>query len=171
MIKSKELSIFRHLGAIIYDSLLILAIFMLISFIFVGFNKGEPILGTAKLLLQLAYLIGWGLFYAYFVSQQGQTLGMRAWKLFIAAENNKKPNFVIALKRWIFSLLFYYSAPLIILGLNLKTYLAAILLIIMFLINYFSIKTNQQNRSIIDLLSKTKLLQLDKNPYTKKTKL
>ena len=68
-------------------------------------------------------------------------------------------------------LLFYYSAPLIILGLNLKVYLAAILLIIMFLINYFSIKTNQQNRSIIDLLSKTKLLQLDKNPYTKKTKL
>ena len=164
-IKSKHLSIFHHLGAIIYDSLLVLAIFMLISFTFVGLNKGKPITGNYKILLQGAYLVSWAWFYAYFISQQGQTLGMRAWKLFIAAENNKKPNFVIALKRWIISILFYFSTPLIILALDLKVYLAAIFLIIAFLIDKLIKKINSENRSLIDLLTNTKLVFLDKNPY------
>ena len=67
----------RRLVAIFYDSLLILAIWMLSSFWLVIIIGGEVTGPYFQLFLYLEL----ALFYIYFWRFRGQTLGMQAWKI------------------------------------------------------------------------------------------
>ncbi len=67
----------RRLAAMLYDSLLILAIWMLSSFLIVAATGGEITSAYFPLFLYLEL----ALFYIYFWKVRGQTLGMQAWKL------------------------------------------------------------------------------------------
>lgn len=96
----------RHLAAIAYDVMLLAACWIGVGFIFIIFNKGEAITGGAlHYLLQAALLATWLAFYLYFWTRQGQTLGMRAWRLAVADENGRPLTTVLALKRWCCALL------------------------------------------------------------------
>ena len=66
----------------LYDALLILAIWMITLLAMVAANDGEPVLGAPvqSLLFLEAFT-----FFAYFWSAAGQTLGMRAWRLRLAS--------------------------------------------------------------------------------------
>ena len=70
--------LFRRLAAIVYDSLLLGAIFMLLGFIGVAFTDGEA---NEHLLFKLLVWIVPFLFYGYFWRKAGQTLGMLAWRI------------------------------------------------------------------------------------------
>lgn len=68
----------RRLGAFVYDALLVVAIWMLTALLALPLNGGEAASG---LLYQLVLVLEWIMFNMYFWLRQGQTLGMRAWRL------------------------------------------------------------------------------------------
>jgi len=76
---------FRYFAAIFYDLLLLLAIFFLATAILLPFNSGEAIKSPLVFPLYL-YSIGF-LFYGWFWTHGGQTLGLQAWKLRLVSNN------------------------------------------------------------------------------------
>ena len=67
----------RRLGALLYDSLLILAIWMITALIAV-LVRGEAV---NPFVMQIISVVEVVVFYGYFWADRGQTLGMRAWRL------------------------------------------------------------------------------------------
>ena len=78
----------RRLGAMLYDSLLIIALFFLTGFIWVPLS-GDVVTGLAFQLTLLAEVI---VFFGYCWGKQGETLGMRAWKIRIVNGDGALPN-------------------------------------------------------------------------------
>ena len=137
----------RQLAAMLYDSFLLLALFILVGFIFVIGNGGERLKPGSGLLygFRLALLACWALFYGYFWSAQGQTLGMRAWRLLLVDERGASLKFGPALYRWLMALI--TCLPL---GLGL-----------------FWRLWDRDGRTLYDRWSHSRLYVLDKNPYGK----
>ena len=73
-------SLARRLAAIVYDSLLILALLFLATLPFIGTRSGEPV-DPGYLPYQLTLIGVTWLFLAGFWSTSGRTLGMQAWRL------------------------------------------------------------------------------------------
>jgi uncharacterized RDD family membrane protein YckC len=71
----------RRLGALFYDTLASLAVMMLIGALWLPFYGGEAV-PPGNLLYQCSLLGGLYLYFAY-SWHKGQTLGMRAWRLYI----------------------------------------------------------------------------------------
>ena len=71
--------LFRRLAAILYDSLLIIAMWLITTLLLVAFiNDGTALQGP---LFQFGLYFEACLFYSYFWRLRGQTLGMQAWKI------------------------------------------------------------------------------------------
>ena len=71
--------LFRRLAAILYDSLLIIAMWLITTLLLVAFiNDGAALQGP---LFQFGLYFEACLFYSYFWRLRGQTLGMQAWKI------------------------------------------------------------------------------------------
>jgi len=77
----------RRLAAIAYDWLLLLALFLLLGFVYVPLVGGTPQSLTARLGFQLLLLAVTWLFFCWFWTHGGQTLGMRAWRLRVVTRN------------------------------------------------------------------------------------
>ena len=70
----------RRLGAQIYDALLLLAVWFLATAVALPFNQGQAF--TSSQGIYPVYLLAVSLiFYCWFWTHGGQTLGMRAWKI------------------------------------------------------------------------------------------
>lgn len=97
----KPATLIRRLLAIVYDTLLVVAISMVIVLIGVGINGGEAIdtpLGKAT--LQSALLCTNFLFFGYCWTKAGRTLGMLAWHLRIQNHDGSKIRWSQALIRF-----------------------------------------------------------------------
>ena len=71
--------LFRRLAAILYDSLLIIAMWLITTLLLVAFiNDGAAEQGP---LFQFGLYLEACLFYSYFWRLRGQTLGMQVWKI------------------------------------------------------------------------------------------
>lgn len=71
--------LFRRLAAILYDSLLIIAMWLITTLLLVAFiNDGTALQGP---LFQFGLYFEACLFYSYFWRLRGQTLGMQVWKI------------------------------------------------------------------------------------------
>ena len=71
--------LFRRLAAILYDSLLIIAMWLITTLMLVAFiNDGTALQGP---LFQFGLYLEACLFYSYFWRLRGQTLGMQVWKI------------------------------------------------------------------------------------------
>ncbi|MGB0468213.1 MAG: RDD family protein [Pontibacterium sp.] len=68
----------KRLGAMVYDFMLIVALWMLIGAIAVAFNDGEAVEGA---LFNTVLFLATFSFFAFFWTRNGQTLGMMAWRL------------------------------------------------------------------------------------------
>jgi uncharacterized RDD family membrane protein YckC len=80
-------ALLRRLAAVAYDWLLLMAVFLLIGFVYVPLVGGAPYSLAARLGLQLLLLsVAW-LFFAWFWTHGGQTLGMRAWRIRVVARD------------------------------------------------------------------------------------
>ena len=79
----------RRLGAALYDALLIIAIWMLTLFVWVSAGDGEAVAGWY---VQLVLGLEWAAFYAYAWLRGGQTLGMRAWRIYLVNEDGFPPH-------------------------------------------------------------------------------
>ena len=84
-------SLWRRLGAMLYDGLLVIAVLFAVSVPVVALNGGEPIgsgnLPYQALLLTAAYVFFTGFWYRY-----GRTLGMQSWGLRIEAAGGGRPS-------------------------------------------------------------------------------
>ena len=95
-----------RLLAMVYDTLIVLAIWMLIGGIAVALNQGEAIdsplgLATLKSLL----LITTFLFFGFFWTRSGQTLGMMAWRLRAQSETGFSLSWTQAMVRFFAAML------------------------------------------------------------------
>ena len=77
--KYQSAGLFRRLAAILYDSLLIIAMWLITTLLLVAFiNDGTALQGP---LFQFGLYFEACLFYSYFWRLRGQTLGMQVWKI------------------------------------------------------------------------------------------
>ena len=131
----------KRVLALIYDSLLIAAIIIVASLLLVFINGEYPKPGTLLSVIQflISILVG-PFFYSYFwLTNDGQTTGMQAWKIKLVSSNESK--------------------------LNMKqTYLRCLISVISFLfigIGYFWILFNKNNLSWSDIATKTRVIKTD----------
>lgn len=71
-------SLVKRLMAMLYDSLLVLAVWMLVGYIAIAFNDGQAVEGPW--FNSILFVVTYG-FFALFWVRSGQTLGMIAWCL------------------------------------------------------------------------------------------
>lgn len=82
----------RRLGALLYDTLLIVALMMIATALFLPLTGGEAVTAethpTLTVVYQLVLLSLLVAFYGYFWTRGGQTLGMAAWRLRVEREDH-----------------------------------------------------------------------------------
>lgn len=96
-------SLIKQLAAMVYDSLLIIAILFISTAIALIFNDGNAIESSPTFSLYLVLIIF--IFYSWFWGKSGQTLGMRVWKIRIVSEFGGNPDWPICFLRLTFALL------------------------------------------------------------------
>ena len=77
--------VLRRFGAMLYDSLLVLALVFIVTALFLPFTGGKAITpadsGALERVYQAALLLVIVLFFCVFWTWRGQTVGMLAWRL------------------------------------------------------------------------------------------
>lgn len=96
-------SLIKQLAAMIYDSLLILAILFVATAVLLIFNQGEAIESNPSFNLLLVFILF--TFYAWFWQKSGQTLGMRVWKIRIVSDLGGNPGWGTSFLRLGFAVL------------------------------------------------------------------
>lgn len=76
------------MGALVYDALLVIALWMATLFVWVIAGDGEAVTGWPVQLTLAGELIG---FYLFFWSRDGQTLGMAAWRIKLVNSDGGAP--------------------------------------------------------------------------------
>ena len=93
----------RRLGAMLYDALLLVALWMVTTALFLPLTGGEALQSADSPLLTLAHraaLIGVLIaFYGLSWTARGQTLGMAAWRLRVEREDGRLLRWPDVLKR------------------------------------------------------------------------
>ena len=105
----------RRLGAVLYDSLLLLAIWMVIGLLLLPLGE---IAGHALIPLQFgANLISAWVFFTWFWTRTGQTLGMQTWNIHLRTNEGGPVNrwratlrYLVALAQWLTVLLAVHLA-------------------------------------------------------------
>jgi uncharacterized RDD family membrane protein YckC len=105
----KNIGVFRHFFAIVYDSILLCALLIMVSYLY--FTVADYVFGyrieqvNQGVIYQL-YLFAW--VYVYFVfpwQRRGQTLGMRTWKFRLSSQTDQSVSFKQANLRFFLALL------------------------------------------------------------------
>lgn len=94
----------RRLGAMLYDSLLVLALLIMATMPFIALRGGEPV-EPGETPYQLAMLFVTWLFFTAFWTRAGRTLGMQSWRLRIETVEGKRPGLGAATVRFLAAIL------------------------------------------------------------------
>ena len=126
----------RRLLALLYDSILIIGIYMSYV-ILVTYLNGSALESQLEILfLQFSFIIFIFLFYCYFWKfNNGQTLGMQVWKIKLVSSGNEEININKMVLRCALSMIFS----------------------LVFLSNFIFIIFNKERKTLGDYFSKTKL--------------
>ena len=129
----------RRLLALLYDSILIIGIYMSYV-ILVTYLNGSALESRLEILfLQFSFIIFIFLFYCYFWKfNNGQTLGMQVWKIKLVSSGNEEININKMVLRCALSMIFS----------------------LVFLSNFIFIIFNKERKTLGDYFSKTKLLKV-----------
>lgn len=143
-------SLLRRFAAMVYDSLLVMAISILYGALMTGVNvaiKGAPATGERISwgIFGVVVFIGWlvtiGFFFCYFWHKSGQTLGMKTWRMTLVNHDNLNyPNYPKCIIRFL-------CAPLSLCALGL---------------GYWLMYANAERQTLHDKISKTRTLMLTK---------
>jgi len=91
---------FRLLAVMLYDSMLLVSVLLVAAAVAVALNGGEAI--GANNPFFFVYLLGVAfIFYGWFWTHGGQTLGMRAWRVYLISGNNTGINWQQAFLRFV----------------------------------------------------------------------
>ncbi len=81
----------RRIGAIVYDTLLVAALWMVVTALLLPFTHGEAITlqtaGPMEYLYRVVLLVVFIAFFGFFWTRKGQTPGMIAWRLKVVRED------------------------------------------------------------------------------------
>jgi uncharacterized RDD family membrane protein YckC len=108
----KPAGLLRRFAAILYDCLLVLALLVLDTLLFIGLRGGEAVEIGSNLLYQLSMA---ALVYIYFVgywTYRGRSLGMQAWGLRVALPDDQLVGFLAASLRFVAALISWLPAGL-----------------------------------------------------------
>ncbi len=94
----------RYLAIIFYDVILLLSVLMLTAFVAVALNGGKAISHNNPLFLLFLLAVSFS-FYGWFWINGGQTLGMRAWRVQLISDNNKKITWQQAFIRFVVAIM------------------------------------------------------------------
>lgn len=100
--------LFRRFMAMVYDSLLLIALFAIVSLPMVLQFDGEQAITSNPFMLalyRLVLLLTAFLFFGWFWTHGGQTLGMRAWRLQAVNQDGTSMDWIISGKRFLAALL------------------------------------------------------------------
>ncbi len=90
---------FRHLAIILYDALLLVALLFLATALVLPYNEGEAFTSTQYIFPFYLLFISF-IFYGWFWTHGGQTLGMKAWKVKLLTFNYQPITWSHAFKRF-----------------------------------------------------------------------
>jgi uncharacterized RDD family membrane protein YckC len=102
----------RRMAAIVYDALLLLALWIITILVFIGFNKGEAIETYQNLPLQVALATVSFAFFVGYWTRVGRTLGMQSWGLQLETPDGGKPTLATASVRFFAAILSWAPAGL-----------------------------------------------------------
>jgi len=137
----KDAGFFKRIFSLIYDTLAVIGIMFSLSLLLVLVNGGSTEENKLASLIQFLVITFSGpCFYTYFwLANNGQTLGMQAWKIQLVSKNKK-----LSVKDCLFRC-FISVISFLILG-----------------IGYFLILLRKDNKSLADLLTNTQIIDLKK---------
>jgi uncharacterized RDD family membrane protein YckC len=90
----------RRLLSMLYDALLVLALFVMTTLVFVAKNGGEFVPATDKLLYQVTLSVVCFAFFVGFWTRSGRTLGMQSWGLQLETPEGHRASFAAASLRF-----------------------------------------------------------------------
>ena len=132
-------SLLRRLLALLYDSILIIGIYMSYVILITYLNGSALESQVEKLFLQFSFIFFIFLFYCYFWKfNNGQTLGMQVWKIKLFSSESDNISILRMIYRCFLSLFFS----------------------LLFLSNFIFIIFNRERKTLGDYFSKTKLLRV-----------
>jgi hypothetical protein len=103
MIDMGPASVWRRLGALVYDGLLLVAVLFMGTLVLLPLTGGRPITPQDSGPWEYAYRAWIGLlvalFFGYSWTRRGQTLGMMSWKVRLQREDGTLPGWPSALLR------------------------------------------------------------------------
>ncbi|WP_409523425.1 RDD family protein [Nitrincola sp. MINF-07-Sa-05] len=100
-IRTSPAGLVRRLLAMFYDLLLIISIWMLIGFIAVAINDGQAVEGP---IMKATLFSTTFLFFGFFWTRNGQTLGMQAWRLRVQTMDGRRLSWWQALLRYMLAI-------------------------------------------------------------------
>jgi uncharacterized RDD family membrane protein YckC len=101
----------RRFAAIVYDSLLVLALMFLGTLPFIAVRGGEPV-DPGNLPYQMTLLLIAYLFFVGYWSAYGRTLGMQSWRLQLETREGGKPGIATASLRFFAAIVSWLPAGL-----------------------------------------------------------
>ena len=130
---------FIRIFSLVYDSLAILGIIFSLTLLLVMINWGTPVAGKIADFIQLLITVLSGpVFYSYFwLANNGQTLGMQAWKIKLISE--EKLSLRICLLRCAFSTFSF----------------------LFFGLGYLYILLNKEKKSLSDVVTNTRICKIN----------
>ncbi len=81
--------LWRRFAAMLYDGFLILALWLVTLLIMVIFNRGDAVFGAV---VQSILFLELFMFFTYFWIADGQTIGMKAWRLRLVMNSGRGPS-------------------------------------------------------------------------------
>lgn len=100
--ETRPASLIKRLMAMLYDFMLILAIWVVTGFVAVALNDGEAVEGP---LFKTALFCITFLFFGFFWTRLGQTLGMQAWRLRVQTLDGYRLTWSRALMRFMLAII------------------------------------------------------------------
>lgn len=82
----------RRLAAMLYDTLLVIALLFLVTVPFIAVRGGEPVETGNNLLYRFVLGLTVFVFFVGFWSRSGRTLGMQSWGLQLETDDGKLPS-------------------------------------------------------------------------------
>ncbi len=101
----KNCGLLRRFGAILYDTLLVLALLFLVTIPFIAARGGDPVEPDGNFVYQLTLMLVVFLFFTDFWSLSGRTLGMQSWGLQLETSDGIVPAFSVATVRFFAAML------------------------------------------------------------------
>lgn len=92
--------IMRRIAAMVYDTLLLLAVLFVATGFAVAANKGQAV---SHPLYYLSLVVICFLFFGWFWTHGGQTLGMRTWRLKLLSKDSRDISWSMAGRRFVFA--------------------------------------------------------------------